>query len=161
VAPERTRVVNIRDLPPGPLPADHVYIGRAIPRARLVASKWGNPFKLGQHGDRDQVIARYEAWRAPAREIAGDFRRACVGLGDELRRLRRARGFSQRELAGRADLTDRFISALERGDQGQAIRATSLYRLASALGCRMEDLLGVPRLLGRHGDPPTAARPRT
>lgn len=29
-------------------PADAVYIGRG--------SKWGNPFEIGKHGDRDQVI---------------------------------------------------------------------------------------------------------
>ena len=34
--------------------ADAVYIGRG--------SKWGNPFKIGQHGDRAAVIARHEAW---------------------------------------------------------------------------------------------------
>ena len=31
-----------------------VYIGRP--------SKWGNPFKVGRDGTRDQVIARYQAW---------------------------------------------------------------------------------------------------
>lgn len=33
---------------------DGVYIGRP--------SKFGNPFVIGQHGSRDEVIARYEAW---------------------------------------------------------------------------------------------------
>jgi hypothetical protein len=32
-------------------PADAVYIGRGSP--------WGNPFKIGQHGTREQVIERY------------------------------------------------------------------------------------------------------
>ena len=31
-----------------------VYIGRG--------SKWGNPFKIGVDGNRDQVIAKYYAW---------------------------------------------------------------------------------------------------
>ena len=31
-----------------------VYVGRG--------SKWGNPFHIGQHGSRQQVIARYRAW---------------------------------------------------------------------------------------------------
>jgi Domain of unknown function (DUF4326) len=35
-------------------PAGAVYIGRG--------SKWGNPFKVGQHGDRATVIAKHEAW---------------------------------------------------------------------------------------------------
>lgn len=25
-------------------------------------SKWGNPFKIGEHGDRLQVIKKYEDW---------------------------------------------------------------------------------------------------
>jgi len=32
----------------------HVYIGRP--------SKWGNPFVVGRHGTREQVIERYERW---------------------------------------------------------------------------------------------------
>ncbi len=32
----------------------HVYIGRP--------SKWGNPFVVGKHGTREQVIERYERW---------------------------------------------------------------------------------------------------
>lgn len=31
-----------------------VYIGRP--------SVWGNPFVIGRDGDREQVIAKYEAW---------------------------------------------------------------------------------------------------
>jgi hypothetical protein len=30
---------------------DHVYIGRG--------SKWGNPFVVGEHGTREEVIAKY------------------------------------------------------------------------------------------------------
>jgi hypothetical protein len=35
-------------------PTGAVYIGRG--------SKWGNPFKIGQDGDRSAVIAKHEAW---------------------------------------------------------------------------------------------------
>lgn len=35
----------------GNIPADAVYIGRG--------SKWGNPFKIGEHGTRAQVINYY------------------------------------------------------------------------------------------------------
>lgn len=38
-----------------PTPAD-VYIGRGR------GSKWGNPFVIGQDGDRAEVIRKYEAW---------------------------------------------------------------------------------------------------
>jgi hypothetical protein len=44
------RVYNIRRLPP----KDAVYVGRG--------SKWGNPFRIGQHGDREAVIAMHRAW---------------------------------------------------------------------------------------------------
>jgi hypothetical protein len=36
------------------IPSDAVYIGRPGP--------WGNPFVIGEHGDRAEVIAKYEAW---------------------------------------------------------------------------------------------------
>jgi hypothetical protein len=35
-------------------PADAVYIGRP--------SRWGNPFVIGRHGNREQVIERYRTW---------------------------------------------------------------------------------------------------
>ena len=36
----------------GTAPRDAVYVGRGSP--------WGNPFKIGEHGTRDEVIALYE-----------------------------------------------------------------------------------------------------
>lgn len=47
----RPRVLNRRD---GGDPPGSVYVGRP--------SKWGNPFVIGDDGDRDQVIAMYVAW---------------------------------------------------------------------------------------------------
>lgn len=35
-------------------PAGAVYIGRG--------SKWGNPFRIGVHGSRNEVIAKYQDW---------------------------------------------------------------------------------------------------
>ena len=43
-----TRVVNIRREP------YDIYIGRP--------SKWGNPFRIGRDGTRDEVIMRHEEW---------------------------------------------------------------------------------------------------
>lgn len=51
-----TRVVHCQQQP------YDVYIGRANFRARLSASKWGNPFQIGRDGDRGEVIAKYRAW---------------------------------------------------------------------------------------------------
>jgi len=48
-----TVVVNSKTLP-YPKPDEIVYIGRP--------SKWGNPFILGIHGDRQTVIKKYRQW---------------------------------------------------------------------------------------------------
>jgi hypothetical protein len=57
-----TRVCHTDDQIPGA-----EYIGRAVPRRGLKASKWANPYKIGDRkmiGDgvltRDEVIYRYE-----------------------------------------------------------------------------------------------------
>lgn len=42
------QVVNLRTN------AYDVYIGRGSP--------WGNPFRIGEHGNRQQVIEKYEDW---------------------------------------------------------------------------------------------------
>lgn len=47
-----TTVVKMH--PNGILPPNGIYIGRP--------SKWGNPFGIGKHGTRDEVIAKYEEW---------------------------------------------------------------------------------------------------
>jgi hypothetical protein len=41
------------------LPDGAAYIGRAMPRYRLPASKWRNPFKLKQDGTKAEVIAKF------------------------------------------------------------------------------------------------------
>ena len=44
-----------------------IYIGRP--------SKWGNPFKIGVHGTREEVLRKYKIWltdfntKSPARDI--------------------------------------------------------------------------------------------
>jgi hypothetical protein len=39
-----------------------VYIGRAVSRRRLAASPWGNPFKIGRDGTREETIEKYRAY---------------------------------------------------------------------------------------------------
>jgi len=39
-----------------------VYIGRAVLRSGFKASIWGNPFKLGKDGTREEIMAKYRAW---------------------------------------------------------------------------------------------------
>ena len=35
---------------------------RAVPRSGLKASVWGNPFKLGKDGTREEIMAKFRAW---------------------------------------------------------------------------------------------------
>lgn len=64
-----TQVVNFRDVRADWdtetrqwVRPDYVYVGRAVRTYRIPASKWGNPFKLGKDGDRDEVIALYREY---------------------------------------------------------------------------------------------------
>ncbi len=51
---QKTRVVNVRDEP------YDVYIGRPCRGHR--DEGWGNPFKIGRDGNREEVIEKYRAW---------------------------------------------------------------------------------------------------
>jgi transcriptional regulator with XRE-family HTH domain len=63
-------------------------------------------------------------------------------LGSNVRRLRRAKGISQEELALDAGMKRSYLSDLERGTRNPTVRA--LGRLAEALGCDPADLLSSP-----------------
>ena len=45
------KVLNKRN---DPITKGAIYVGRP--------SKWGNPFKIGRDGNREQVIAKYREW---------------------------------------------------------------------------------------------------
>lgn len=45
------RLLNLRHLPPG---VPYVRIDRR--------TKWGNPFRIGVHGTRDEVIEKHREW---------------------------------------------------------------------------------------------------
>lgn len=40
---------------------ESVYVGRAVPRRKLAASKWANPHKITPTCDRSEAIRRYSA----------------------------------------------------------------------------------------------------
>lgn len=63
-------------------------------------------------------------------------------LAQNLRLLRKERGFSQEELALRADIDRTYISSLERAVYGATIDMVD--RLAKVLGVPASDLLRVP-----------------
>lgn len=64
----KTRVVSVRkfggylNLQNAIAAGTAVYIGRAMPRQGLKASPFGNPFRIGYDGDREQVITLYRRW---------------------------------------------------------------------------------------------------
>ena len=60
-------------------------------------------------------------------------------FGRRVRELRNARGWSQEELADRADLHRTYISAVERGVRNPTIMV--IERIAKALKVRMAELL--------------------
>lgn len=57
-----TTVVNIKKYN-----GDYVYIGRG--------SIWGNPFKIGKHGTREEVIIKYEQYIKGRPELLADLPR--------------------------------------------------------------------------------------
>jgi transcriptional regulator with XRE-family HTH domain len=63
-------------------------------------------------------------------------------LALNLRKLRRARGLSQEELADRAEIDRTYVSALERSVYGAGIYV--LERLANVLEVEVADLLRAP-----------------
>lgn len=67
---------------------------------------------------------------------------AMNGLENRVAELRRARGWSQGELARRAGLSRQALSAIEAGRYLPNV--TVALRLARALGCRVEDLFSWP-----------------
>jgi hypothetical protein len=56
----KTKIVHCRRDP------YDVYVGRP--------SKWGNPFKVGIHGTRTEVIKRYRAWISEQPELMAEVR---------------------------------------------------------------------------------------
>ena len=74
-------------------------------------------------------------------------RRSIDALGDFIRSQRRLADLSQRELARLADVSDAYLSQLERGLHEPSVRV--LNGLAQALNVPSDKLLGY---LGRHDD---------
>jgi transcriptional regulator with XRE-family HTH domain len=75
--------------------------------------------------------------------------RGVAALGEFIRSQRRIADLSQRELARLADLSDAYLSQLERGLHEPSVRV--LNGLAQALNVPSEKLLAY---LGRHDDAP-------
>ena len=67
-------------------------------------------------------------------------------VGARLRSLRKARRLTLRDIAGRAALSESFLSQLERGQTGATIQ--SLQRISAALGVDVSDLFASPQTSG-------------
>jgi transcriptional regulator with XRE-family HTH domain len=75
-------------------------------------------------------------------------------LGERLKALRKAKGWTQQELADKAGLTPAFLSYLENGSRSGSLE--SLLKLAEALGTEPELLLaGKPSIPGKGNDYPS------
>ena len=58
-------VSNLKSEPIG----DAVYVGRANPRRGLAESAFANPYKIGQDGNRAEVIEKYRSWLLGRQEL--------------------------------------------------------------------------------------------
>lgn len=76
-------------------------------------------------------------------------------IGEKIRALREQRGWSQRALGERANMTHSFLSRLERGQTG--IEVETLANLATALGVSLGELVAPEAAAPRPADPVPAA----
>ncbi len=60
-------------------------------------------------------------------------------FGDEVKRLRRAKGWSQEELAKKAGLHRTYIGSIERSERNVSL--LNIERIAHALNTQVKDLL--------------------
>jgi quercetin dioxygenase-like cupin family protein/DNA-binding phage protein len=72
---------------------------------------------------------------------------ADLDLAAQLRHLRRARGMTLRDVAGRAGVTESFLSQVERGVASPSV--ASLQRIARGLGLSIAQLFASPTTAGR------------
>jgi transcriptional regulator with XRE-family HTH domain len=63
-------------------------------------------------------------------------------VGSNVRRLRRAAGISQAELANRMGVDRAYVSGLELGQRNPTV--VTLWHLAQALNVHLRDLFGAP-----------------
>jgi len=67
-------------------------------------------------------------------------------LGNRIREARTLKGWSQEELAARAELDRSYVGGIERGERNITIR--TLAEICRALGCQAHELVeGIPSQL--------------
>ena len=60
-------------------------------------------------------------------------------IGQRIRARREEQGITREEMAGKTEITSKFLYEVENGKKG--ISATNLYKIATALGCSCDYLL--------------------
>lgn len=73
-----------------------------------------------------------------------------MSFGENLRRLRRDKGWSQLELATKARIKTSHISTMETSDAGDP-KLSTIYKLLNALGCSPNTLLQDENQVGTQG----------
>ena len=76
--------------------------------------------------------------------MPSDEARILKQLGETVRRLRMAEGFSQIELAEKADLSHNFVGEIERAEKIASV--VTVTRLGAALGLKGSELMARARL---------------
>jgi len=71
---------------------------------------------------------------------------ALVALGQQIRKVRRARQISQEDFAAQAGLDRSYYGGVERGERNVA--ALNLMRIAVALNCEVGELFPLSPVLG-------------
>jgi transcriptional regulator with XRE-family HTH domain len=67
----------------------------------------------------------------------------CLAFGKTVRKCRKRAGYSQEELAERAEIHRTYIGGIERGERNPTL--LMIHRLARALGVNPSDLLENPK----------------
>ena len=62
-----------------------------------------------------------------------------------MRRIRREKGFTIKELADKTGINISFLIALERGEEKQQPTAELWFKIATALGTTIADILDLPK----------------
>jgi transcriptional regulator with XRE-family HTH domain len=71
-------------------------------------------------------------------------------LPNRIQEYRKARGLSAEELAERTELSPSYITRMERGERNVSLK--NLQKLADALGCVPQDLIGTDAISQQHRD---------
>ncbi len=66
-----------------------------------------------------------------------------IAFGDRIKKLRKALGFSQEELAYRANLHRTYIGMIERGEKN--ITLINIEKIAKALNIEIKDIFDEPK----------------